>query len=248
MFRKAECKHTSVIFCFYICLQIHCLPSLSCSAFQDVKLYHSGSLALAPSCAQPIRSIVWWLKDGRGERLRTPPYPPLPGPPRVSRALVLNSSLCSSVPGDGTTFRLFLSPGSFFIHHGFLEPVHSSANGPYLDSQMRQYLRRLTLVFSLCLPPTLHQNTSVRRAVHRGPGQELGKLRVALRPWPRWALNAFFHFTTPGPLDHDLLQILSLKVSQIHPASLQCLCPTLVAARIISCLHFCKNPSRLPSL
>ena len=107
--------------------------------------------------------------------MRTPPYPPLPGPPRVSRALVLNSSLCSSVPGDGTTFRLFLSPGSFFIHHGFLEPVHSSANGPYLDSQMRQYLRRLTLVFSLCLPPTLHQNTSVRRAVHRGPGQELGK-------------------------------------------------------------------------
>ena len=122
MFRKAECKHTSVTFCFYICLQIHSLPSLSCFAFQDVKLYHSGSLALAPSCVQPIRSIVWWLKDGRGERLRTPPYPPIPGPPRVSRALVLNSSLCSSVPGDGTTFPLFLSPGSFFIHHGFLEP------------------------------------------------------------------------------------------------------------------------------
>ena len=98
------------------------------------------------------------------------PYPPHPGPPRFSRTLILSSSLCSSVPGDGTNFPLFLSPGSFFIHHGFLEPSPlfkkwSFLGLSYLDSQTRQYLQRPTLVLCLCLPPTLHQNTPVRNAM-----------------------------------------------------------------------------------
>lgn len=92
-------------------------------------------------------------------------------------------------PGDGTSFPLFLSPGSFFIHRGFLEPSPlfekwSLLVLSYLDSQTREYLQRPTLVLCLCLPPTLHQNTPIRSAMHRWPGQELGKQHVAPRPCP----------------------------------------------------------------
>lgn len=171
--------------------------------------------------------------------------PTLPGAPRFSRTLGLGSSLCPSVPGDGTSFPLFLSPGSFFIHHGFLEPSPLLEKWSLLTLILglsnEEYLQRPTLVpFASAYPqpctkthPSAVPCTDGRAGT--GGNSTWRRVHVLVRS------GRLLPPQPPGPLDCDLLQILSLKISQLHPASLQCLCPTLVATRIASCLHFCKN-------
>lgn len=64
--------------------------------------------------------------------------------------------------------------------------------------------------------------------------------------WQRKSgLNSFF-FIPPSPFYLELLQIPYLKISQIHPTSLQCSCPAPVETRIVTHLRFCNNLLRLP--